>query len=497
MLLLAISVVLFIYLAKSDFIEARETHNLKALLYQRKAVGLIIGVLLLSFALYQLYPHYQSEVSFFKLNWLKTTFTVSFALAISYFWFLFFRALDIFEKEQTKALILTFVLACITLFLVYPISAFLQSLGFTLGSNGLHDFVYCVLVIGGPEELVKILPFLLMLRFSKHINEPYDYILYGGVCALGFAFVENILYLTRSGMFSLTGRAFYASVAHIFDTAIICYFMAIAHYKKRSQWLAFLKGFGLAALAHGFYDFWLISDFFKYPLVTIVFFLASIHVLVFMINNTLNISPYFHHERRLRQAKYKFYLTTYLVVLSAAGFVFILFTKSQDAALRFAADTAFWQSYTLVYLVVSLSSLNLVHGYLMPWSSPRNILLPLIRRYPNYLNLTVHLRVAGEQRSKAANLFADGLPANGILSKRVVVNGNFNWYVYTPEHFAQEWKPLGYQLIVCPARFRTHLLSRKAQIFRCAFIKEEEALGNVELRSTQLRAVGNVWLRVK
>lgn len=496
MLILAFSTLLFVYLAKGDFIEARETHNFKALLYQRKAVALILGGLLLAFTVYQIYPGYKSELSFFRLSWLKTSLTILFAFAISYFWFLFFRALDIFEQEQIKAIVLTFAMACCTVFLVFPLSDLLQGFGFAMGLSGWQDFVYCVLVIGVPEELVKILPFLLMLRFSKHINEPYDYILYGGVCALGFAFVENIMYLTKTQMYALTGRAFYASVSHIFDTAIICYSLAIAHYKKRSFWLAFVKGFALAALAHGFYDFWLLSDAFNYPLITILFFLGSIHVLVFMINNTLNISPYFRSERRLRTAKYKFYLTSYLVTLSIAGFLFILFTRSRELALSFAADTAFWQSYTLVYLVVSLSSLNIVHGYIMPWSSARNILLPFIKRYPNYLDLRVKLSPAGVQRSRAANLFADGLPVPGVLSKRVVVNGNYNWYVFTPTQFAAEWQPLGHQLVVCPAKFNNHLLNRKAQVFRCAFIRDEAGLGEVSLHSTQLRPVGNVWARV-
>ncbi len=492
MVLLGFSLLLFGYLAYGDYREAKETKNKKALRYQGIALLSVGGVLFLSWILYRTYPYYADMLSFFKGNVVRLSLTVVFAFAISYFWFVFFRALDIFEREKWAPILLTFVMACSTPFLVFPISAFLSDLGLALDGSFLSDFAYCVLGIGVPEELVKIIPFLLMLRFSKHINEPYDYILYGGACALGFAFVENVLYLTESSMFALTGRAFYASVAHVFDTSIIAYTLAIAHYKGKNQVLAFLKGFGIAALAHGFYDFWLISDSFNLPLITIFFFLASIHFLTMMINNTLNISPYFKPERRLRAAKYKFYLTAYLLLLCAAGFLYILFTKSPELAMRFAADTAFWQSYTLVYLVVSLTSLNIVHGHLMQWGNPRSLLLPLINRYPNYLELTVKLDAAGyNTTSKAIELLKSELPIEGVLSKRVVVEGNFNWYYFTSTHFPERWKPLGYQLIVCPARFRHHLLNGKIQTFRLAFVKNEKALGTVEFLPKDLRPLGN------
>ncbi len=470
MVLLAISLILLIYFGYGDFVEARETNNQKAQAYQRRSVTIIGILLFMGYGLYLIHPDISARLGIFQSNNARFTASIIFAFAISYLWFMFFRALDIFEREKSGPLIILFVLACVSLFLVFPIGDFLRGFGFALDGTFVGDFIYCVLVIGVPEELVKILPFLLMLRFTRSINEPYDYILYGGVCALGFAFMENIQYLNSSSMMALAGRALYSTVSHIFDTSIICYFLAIAHFKKKNSVLAFFKGFILAALAHGFYDFWVITESVSYPLLTIFFFLASIHVLVMMINNLINISPYYKPERMLRTAKYKFYLTTYLVAVLVLGFVFMLFSKGQEWAYAFARGAAFFDSYVLMYLVVSFTSLNVVHGYIMPLRI-KKMLLPLINRYPNYLGLKVRLSSAETSWTVRLDELSEQLPLEGVLTKRMVVGGNFNWYEVTIANMPLEWAELNYRIMIVPTKFNKHLFNGDPQHCRVALVK--------------------------
>ncbi len=495
-ILLAIAICLLGYLGYGDFVEARQTQNKKAMQYQLRSVYIIAGALVLSVILYLTYPLYKSQLGVFRVGNVKSILFIVFSFAISYLWFLFFRALDIFEKEKTGILILVFIMACVSTFLVFPLAHFIRGLGLTLDGSLLNDYLFCFLGIGVPEELVKIFPLLIILTFSKHIDEPYDFILYGGVCALGFAFIENIQYLSKTGMTALGGRALYSTVSHIFDTSIICYFMAIARYKGTNIIWAFIKGFLLAALAHGFYDFWLISETYSFSFATIVFFLLSIHFLTMMINNLLNISPYYQPERRLRTAKYKFYLTTYLIVLSAAGFVFILFNAGEVRAVGFAYDTAIYQSYTLAYLVISFTSLNVVHGYLMPLDRPKNVLFPLVNRYPNFLVIRAELDSLGRSSARAIEQFKQALPMEVVLSKRVVVEGNFNWYYLTGTTFPDVWKDLGHQVIAQPVKFENHLKDGNWHAYRLAIIKNEDALGRVELNADDLRPLGNGRLKV-
>ena len=120
-------------------------------------------------------------------------FSMLLSAAISYTWYTYLRWIDVFEPERKRYLILTFILSCITIWGVFPISEALQGLGFSLDGTPLNDFMYSTIVIGMVEEFVKVLPVLLLLRFSNQIDEPIDYIVYGGMSALGFAFIENIL----------------------------------------------------------------------------------------------------------------------------------------------------------------------------------------------------------------------------------------------------------------------------------------------------------------
>ena len=48
---------------------------------------------------------------------------------------------------------------------------------------------------GLSEEIIKIIPVLIILKTTKFINEPIDYIIYSSISALGFAFIENIQYI--------------------------------------------------------------------------------------------------------------------------------------------------------------------------------------------------------------------------------------------------------------------------------------------------------------
>lgn len=496
-ILVIIALVLLVYSGYGDYKEAKETGNKEAIRFQQRALILVLSGLMLCVVVFYAYPYLKFLISALSNKTVQWPFYILFSFCISFLWFVFFRALDIFEPEKGKSLFILFLLSCGSTYLVFPISDFLTQLGFYLDGTFLNDFVYCTIRIGLVEEVAKVLPFLLVLRFSKDINEPFDYLLYAAVSALGFAFIENVMYLERTNMMSLTGRAFYSTVAHIFDSSIIGYCLAIAHYKKTSGILAFFKGLALAALAHGFYDFWLISEGYKFFVITIAFFLLSIHLLTLMVNNLINISPYYKPERRLRAARYKFYLTTCLMLLCIGGFLFVLLMSGKGAAVYFAESTVVNQLYVLVYLVVSFTSLNVIHGYLKPFNAlSTNILLPVVNRYPNYIGLHIRLRQIVLARNPNQKLVNNALPAKFTLGKRVVVEKNINWYFINAHENYSEWEVLGAQMICAPVKFDEHLESGNTQLFQLAFIREVADLEKVQLTREALLYLGTAQVMV-
>ena len=117
------------------------------------------------------------------------------SLLISGVWLVYVVRLDIFDKEKKRHIALVLILSIIlTSFASYPYQI-IHYLGFTDSLNPFKSFLYCVFGIGLIEETIKLIPLLIVLKFTNAIDEPYDYILYASASALGFAFVENTMYL--------------------------------------------------------------------------------------------------------------------------------------------------------------------------------------------------------------------------------------------------------------------------------------------------------------
>ena len=119
-------------------------------------------------------------------------------MMVSLAWMIYIILLDIFEKENIWAITGTLLLAmifCIFCLLLYDIWDY--RLNFRINGRWLNDLIYCIFGIGFIEEAVKVIPVILILLFTKNINESVDYIIYASISAIGFSFVENISYFTN------------------------------------------------------------------------------------------------------------------------------------------------------------------------------------------------------------------------------------------------------------------------------------------------------------
>lgn len=113
-----------------------------------------------------------------------------------------------------------------------------------------------------PEESSKLLILWLFLRRCRHFDEHMDGIVYAVCVGMGFATVENILYVTSSGpqflkVLSLgLSRAFLAIPGHFAFAVIMGYFYSLASFKgKQTHRKYMLMAWGFPVLAHALYDF--------------------------------------------------------------------------------------------------------------------------------------------------------------------------------------------------------------------------------------------------
>ena len=90
---------------------------------------------------------------------------------------------------------------------------------------------------------------------NRAFDEPMDGIVYGVVASLGFATLENILFVFNGGMSVAVSRAFTAVPLHAFVGAIMGYYVGQAwrHPEERRRYI--LQGYGIAVLLHMLYDF--------------------------------------------------------------------------------------------------------------------------------------------------------------------------------------------------------------------------------------------------
>ena len=116
-------------------------------------------------------------------------------------------------------------------------------------------FAYSMLAIGPIEEFAKILPFVLVVIRFREFDEPIDGIIYASFIALGYAAVENILYLQFLTPIEAAARGFASPVVHILFASIWGFTIGRAHLGGESLLLGIVKGFVLAAICHGLYDF--------------------------------------------------------------------------------------------------------------------------------------------------------------------------------------------------------------------------------------------------
>ena len=136
----------------------------------------------------------------------------------------------------------------------------LDSLGWTfeIPSEGFGDSRFlaaCFLVIGPLEELAKFLPFWLYCTRLRDFDEEIDGIVYASCIALGFATFENIHVLPELAGWEQWGRAISSPLVHSVFSSLFGFTWARAITRGAPPLRAGLAGLALAALAHGAYDY--------------------------------------------------------------------------------------------------------------------------------------------------------------------------------------------------------------------------------------------------
>lgn len=169
---------------------------------------------------------------------------------------------DLYEKESKRMLAYAFLLggivSVIITTLLYLIFDYI--LPSPDNSNIWQQFVKAFFTVALIEEFSKYVMVLGFLQPKTWFNEPFDGIVYAVMVSMGFAAVENVMYVLQGGMDVALVRAFSAVPAHATFGIIMGFFMGKAKFSKnRIMWN--FTGLMSAILFHGAYDFFLFINF--------------------------------------------------------------------------------------------------------------------------------------------------------------------------------------------------------------------------------------------
>ena len=166
--------------------------------------------------------------------------------------YIYFR--DKYEKEPVRLLVLALLFGALTVIPVLFVGRFFD--GLTSMFSGLFAAAWKAFVVASfTEELFKFLALYLLIWKSREFNDKYDGIVYAVFISLGFAAVENILYVFGNGYGTGIMRAFTAVPAHaIFGITMGFYFGMARFYTKKEDHLK-RKALLIPVLLHGIYDF--------------------------------------------------------------------------------------------------------------------------------------------------------------------------------------------------------------------------------------------------
>ena len=188
--------------------------------------------------------------------------------------YIYFR--DKYDKEPLGLLLKALLMGIVVVIPVIFIERLLMNM-MPQSNKVAAAFYHAFIVAGSTEELFKFLALYLLVWKSPSFNEKFDGIVYAVFVSLGFAGVENVLYVLDGGMQTALMRSLTAIPAHAIFGIIMGYYLGIAHMYKELKGPNLARALLVPILLHGIYDFilmveigWLLLLFIPYVILLYV-----------------------------------------------------------------------------------------------------------------------------------------------------------------------------------------------------------------------------------
>lgn len=165
------------------------------------------------------------------------------------------------NKEPTGLVVITFAAGMLAVILVLPIEKFIAGI--------VSDHTTQITLWAASEEILKYLAFVIIMKKSAYLDEPVDYPIFLMTAALGFAALENGMYLIHpvavndTTVSFLTGnlRFLGSTLLHSVTSGIVGISIGLAYFRDAgTRMLAALLGLAIAITIHSVFNFYIMQD---------------------------------------------------------------------------------------------------------------------------------------------------------------------------------------------------------------------------------------------
>ena len=176
------------------------------------------------------------------------------AILLAYIWFR-----DKYEKEPWRMLLSALVLGAVAVLPILVVESLLSRVEVYFYGE-MAVFWRSFVVAGFTEELFKFGFLLLLIWRIRAFNEKFDGIVYAVFISLGFAAVENVLYVMHYGAPVGWSRALTAVPGHFLFGVSMGFFVGLAKFYPGKRAAYVFYAYAYPFVLHGTYDFILMSQ---------------------------------------------------------------------------------------------------------------------------------------------------------------------------------------------------------------------------------------------
>lgn len=166
--------------------------------------------------------------------------------------YVYFR--DKYEREPIGQLVKALIAGCLVAIPVLFVGDTLESF-LVEGANRWNAFYTAFVIASFNEELFKFIFLMILFWSNKHFNEKFDGIVYAVFISLGFAAVENVMYVLNYGEAVGYSRAVLSVPAHALFGVSMGFYLGLAKFYRTKMGILLLKAFVFPVLLHGIFDF--------------------------------------------------------------------------------------------------------------------------------------------------------------------------------------------------------------------------------------------------